>query len=115
MYLIREHHEEVPNSIKETLASLAKTMGLPVSTSTYFVYDSWESIVGEYLSTQTKPISLTNHTLLIAASNSTVAKEMQLRGPELVNSINEILNMQVVDKIEVKTGANYARKFRYSG
>lgn len=115
MYLIRGHQEETPHSIKETLASLARTMGMPISTSTYLIYERWESLVGEYLSTQTKPISLNNHTLLVASSNSTVAKEIRLRGPEIVNSINEILNMQVVDKIEVKTGANYARKFRHSG
>ncbi|NNN19545.1 MAG: DUF721 domain-containing protein [Acidimicrobiaceae bacterium] len=115
MYLIRKpNNEEIPQ-IKETLQSLAKSMRMPANTSTHEIFDRWPDVVGEYLATQSKPLSIQDNLLIVAAANPTVAKELSLNGPSIVNLINGFLKTQVVHKIEVKTGPGYARRFRYLG
>lgn len=112
MYLIRISEEENVPPIKDAVASFAKSLGIPVSPSLNLVFDKWDVLVGDYLATKTYPIAIKDFVLLIAAANPTIAKEIKLKGPSLVNTINGIIKSQVVRKIEVKTGANYARQFR---
>lgn len=115
MYLIRRPDREDDNSIKDTLQSLAKSMKMPISTSTHEIFDHWESVVGDELASQSKPLSIRDSTLVLAAANPVVARELKMNGPSIINIINVFLKMQVVDRLEVKTGPNYARRFRRSG
>ncbi len=115
MYLIKKPDDEEVPRIDETLQSLAKSMRMPANTSTHEVFDRWRDIVGPYLATQSKPLSIEGRSLIVAAANATVAKELSLSSPSIANLINGFLKMQVVDKLEVKTGASYARRFRQFG
>ncbi|TAN24176.1 MAG: DUF721 domain-containing protein [Actinomycetota bacterium] len=115
MYLIKKPDDEDTPRINETLKSLAKSMRMPANTSTHEVFDRWPDIVGPYLATQSKPLSIQGSSLIVAAANPAVAKELSLSGPSIANLINGFLKTQVVDKIEVKTGASYARRFRHLG
>lgn len=114
MYLIKKVPQDEILSIRETVESLARTMSLPGNASTHLIFDRWPDVVGDYLSTQTRPITIRETILVIAAANPVVAKEISLQGRSIANLINGFLNSQVVTKIEVKTGANYARGFRRS-
>ncbi len=114
MYLIRKPDNEDIPQIKETLQSLAKSMKMPANTSTYEIFDRWPDVVGEYLASQSKPLSIHEHSLIVAAANPVIAKELSLNSSSIVNLINGFLKMQVVHKIEVKTGPIYARRFRQS-
>lgn len=115
MYLIRKPQIDEVSSIRETVRSLSKSMQMPESTSTFEMFEKWADLVGEYLSSQSKPLFIHDKTLVVAAANPVVAKEIKLRGPSIMNLINGFLNMQVVSAIDVKTGANYARQFRFPG
>lgn len=115
MYLIKRPQIDEVSSIRETVQSLSKSMKMPESTSVFEMFDRWPDLVGQYLSTQSKPLSIQGKTLVVAAANAVVAKEIKLQGPSILNLINGFLNMQVVSAIEVKTGANYARQFRFPG
>lgn len=115
MYLIKRPKVEEVSSIEETLLSLAKSMKMPVSTSAHLIFDCWSEFVGEYLAKLSSPLSVSDSVLTVAASNAGVAKELKLNGDLIINLINDFLKMQVVTKIEVKTGPIYARRFRHSG
>lgn len=114
MYLIRRPNSEDIPQIKETLQSLAKSMKMPANTSTHEIFDRWPDVVGEYLASQSKPLSIHEFSLIVAAANPVVARELSLNSSSIVNLINGFLKMQVVRKMEVKTGPSYARRFRRS-
>lgn len=115
MYLIRKTETEEISRIKETVQAFAKSMKMPANTSVHEVFDRWSDFVGEYLASQSDPISIRERIIVVAAANPTIGRELELSGPAIVNLINVFLNMQVVDRLEVKTGPNYARRFRRSG
>ena len=114
MYLIRRHDGDGTPQIKETLQSLAKSMRMPSSTLTHEIFERWPEVVGDYLASQSNPLAIRDNSIVVAAANPMVARELALNGPSIVNIINVFLKMQVVDKIEVKTGPSYARRFRRS-
>ena len=114
-YLIRRRDDEETPQINDTLHSLAKSMGMPANSSLHEVFVRWPDFVGEYLATQSEPLSIRDQILVVAAANPVVARELTLSSPSIMNLINVFLKMQVVDKLEVKTGASYARRFRQIG
>lgn len=115
MYLIKKVQFEEPTPVRESLEALARSMKMPSNTSSYKVFDIWPELVGEYIASQSKPLSFQDRTLIVSAANGVIAKELILSSSSLVNMINSFLKTQVIDKIEVKTGAKYARGFRQSG
>lgn len=115
MYLIRQSDRDDIPQIGETLRAVAKSLRMPANSSAHEIFDRWQDFVGEYVASQSRPLQIVDQNLIVAAANPLIAKELTLNGPSIINIINVFLNAQVVDKLEVKTGPTYARRFRRSG
>lgn len=92
----------------EHIGSLAeKVLGeLKISMGKNFmeVWSNWEGAVGPAIDENTRPVALKHKLLMVHVADSTWLQELQFLKADIVQSINELLEDQVVEDIQFKIG-----------
>lgn len=65
------------------------------------IFDRWDSLVGEKISRQCKPVEMNNGELIIKAKNNIWKQELGQRQNDLLNLLNARIKSSLVKKIKI--------------
>jgi predicted nucleic acid-binding Zn ribbon protein len=68
------------------------------------VFSRWEEIVGDDVAAHCRPVSITGHTLLVEASDSTWASELRWLENEVVARLSEVCGSDRISAMNVRVG-----------
>jgi predicted nucleic acid-binding Zn ribbon protein len=91
-----------PRSVQESLAGLARRLGIPDPVTLAAVFDRWRETVGPGLAAHAEPLSLVDGVLTLAVEESAVATHVRYLTPELRARLGEVVGEGVVRRVEVR-------------
>jgi predicted nucleic acid-binding Zn ribbon protein len=83
------------------LQNLLKKYDLTEAVNSELIFSRWESLVGNKISKQCKPVEIKDGELVIQAKNNIWKQELALRQKDLLNLLNGRIKPSLVKKIKI--------------
>jgi len=99
-----------PKHIREIIRSYLKNRNWIQRIEGYNILQSWEEIVSEKISRNTKPIKIQNNTLFIRVKNHVWANELKIRKGEIMNLINQKTGKDIIKNIIIRIDTKYFKE-----
>jgi len=87
--------------LPSVLQNLLKKYGLSETVIREQIFNGWESLVGDKISKQCKPVELNDGKLVIRAKDNLWKHELAQRHKELLNLLNKKIDSSFVKKIKI--------------
>jgi len=99
-----------PKHIGEIIHSYLKNRNWIQRIEGYNILQSWEEVVPEKISRNTKPIKIQNNTLFIRVKNHVWANELKIRKGEIMNLINQKTGKDLIKNIIIRIDTKYFKE-----
>lgn len=99
-----------PKHIGEIIHSYLKNRNWMQRIEGYNILQSWEEVVPEKISRNTKPIKIQNNTLFIRVKNHVWANELKIRKGEIMNLINQKTGKDLIKNIIIRIDTKYFKE-----
>ena len=96
-----------PKHIREIIHSFFNGRNWNQRINGYNFLKSWENIVPEKISLNTKPIKIQNNTLFVRVKNHIWANEIKIRKGEIINLINQKTGEKLIKNIVARIDTRY--------
>jgi predicted nucleic acid-binding Zn ribbon protein len=106
----RRERREDPQPLTAALDGLIGDQGWALAAATGSMFGRWEQIVGPDLAAHTKPESLTDGELTVAADSTAWATQLRLLARQLVHRLNVELGDGAVRRVKVRGPASAPRR-----
>jgi len=91
-----------PVRVGDGLESVARRLGMPAPSSLAAIFGHWEQVVGAVLSAHTRPLSLSDGTLLVSVDAPAWATQLRYLSSTLLVRLEEAAGPGTVRHIEVR-------------
>jgi predicted nucleic acid-binding Zn ribbon protein len=92
-----KRYQDLPS----VMQSLLKKYDLTEAVKSEQIINDWDSLVGEHISKQCKPVEFRDGELIIKAKNSIWREELAQRQMDLLNLLNGRIKSSLVKKIKI--------------
>ncbi len=97
--MARQSNEQ---TLGEAIKGLIKSYGFENKLNKVKVANAWEKIMGNYISSKTKKISIQNDTLVVNIDSSALRSELNFAKEKLIKQINDECGKELVKKIIIR-------------
>jgi predicted nucleic acid-binding Zn ribbon protein len=104
-----------PRPVGESLAAVARQLGLSTPGQLAAVFGDWEGVVGPVLAAHSRPDRIYNGELIVVVEEPAWATELRFLGPDIVTKINAVTGAQVVTSVVVWVSRDTPKRSRFSG
>ena len=88
-------------ALPSILQNVLKKYDLTDAVDSELLFNRWESLVGEKISKQCKPVKFNDGELIVQAKNNIWKQELAQRQDDLLNLINGKIKSSLVKKIKI--------------
>ncbi len=104
-----------PRPVGESLAAVARQLGLSTPGQLASVFGDWEGIVGSVLAAHSRPDRIFNGELVVVVEEPAWATELKFLGPDIATKINTASGAEVVTSVVVWVSRDTPKRARFSG
>jgi len=91
-----------PSELASLLDRVVRGMGAPGTDAVELVFNRWSDVVGGVLASRTRPVSLEQATLVLAADDPAVVSHVRWLEQDLLARLEELLGPGRVTAVEVR-------------
>jgi predicted nucleic acid-binding Zn ribbon protein len=106
----RRERRDDPQRLTSAISGLLADQGWAQAAATGSVFSRWAEIVGPELAAHTRPESLADRELTVAADSTAWATQLRLLAGQLVRRLNTELGDNAVRRVTVRGPAHAARR-----
>ncbi len=91
-----------PQDISSVIRRFVSDSEMAAKLQKYSIFNHWEEIVGEGISSRTKPEKISRDILYISVTNSTWANELRMMSAQLLSKINNFIGTDEIKELRFK-------------
>jgi predicted nucleic acid-binding Zn ribbon protein len=104
-----------PRLVGESLAAVARQLGLSTPEQLAAVFGDWEGVVGPVLAAHSRPDRMYKGELVVIVEDPAWATELRFLGSDIASKINAATGAEVVTSVVVWVSRETAKRSRFSG
>ncbi len=101
---------EPVSPINKSIERMSKRLGLTKPSVSDRIFSEWPQLVGTQLAGKCRPVSLVDGILSVEAVDAGWANQLKWLGPQVSTKANQLVESEVVKRIEVRISGGKPRK-----
>lgn len=91
-----------PRPVQESLAGLARRLGIPEPATLAAVFAGWRATVGPGLAAHAEPLSLVDDVLTLTVEDPATATHVRYLTPQLLARLTDVVGEGIIRRVEVR-------------
>jgi predicted nucleic acid-binding Zn ribbon protein len=104
-----------PRPVGESLAAVARQLGLSTPAQLAAVFGDWVGVVGPVLAAHSRPDRIFNRELVVVVDEPAWATELRFLGTDIAAKINAVSGAEVVTSVVVWVSRDTPKRARFTG